>query len=116
CIWRSRDDFHVLYRIDGNLRGECLTLLITNRLSIDCEGGLSVIAERMKESVRISYHTGGRKDNRIAQPRSRRENWQPINYRNIDVSVCVRDVLENVFCTGLDFDRFRDSRHRQHDF
>ena len=49
----SRYDFHRLNGVYRDLRRECFALLIVDRLSVNIERSLGVIAERMEESIRI---------------------------------------------------------------
>src|ERR1035437_2105089 len=54
----SIDRFDGFNRIRGNLRGEETSLLIRDGLVIDGKSHLGVIAERMKEAIRIGHYRG----------------------------------------------------------
>ena len=55
---RAGDQFHGLDGVERNLRGELLALLIGDRLAVDGEAGLRVIAQRVEEAVGIGHHAG----------------------------------------------------------
>jgi hypothetical protein len=49
--------------VERHLRGELLALLIADRLAVDGEAGLRVIAQRVEEAVGIGHHAGtGQRD------------------------------------------------------
>ena len=56
--WCARDNFHRRDRIQRNLVGEDLALLVGNRLPIDRERVLRVIAHSVKETIRVCRDSG----------------------------------------------------------
>ena len=46
-------------RVERDLRGEELALLIAHRLAVDDERGLRVIAQGMEESIGVGRHRAG---------------------------------------------------------
>ena len=64
----SIDRFDGLNRIRGNLRGKEASLLIGDGLVIDRKSHLGVIAERMKEAIRVRHHGGSGKRDDVAEP------------------------------------------------
>ena len=64
---RAGDQLHRLDRIHRYLRRECFALLVADRLSVDREGRLRVVSQRMKESIGIGDNPGRRKNDGVAQ-------------------------------------------------
>ena len=58
--------FHTLNGSCGKLSGEQFTLLVANRLSINNEAHLSVIAKRVKKSIGVGGYSTGAVDDRLA--------------------------------------------------
>src|ERR1019366_1220753 len=64
---RAGDELHGLDGVERNLRGELLALLIGDRLAVDREAGLRVIAQWVEEAVGIGHHPGAGQRDRVAE-------------------------------------------------
>src|SRR5581483_2445876 len=56
--WGAGNDLHGLHRIQWKLVGEDLALLVGDWLAIDREGVLCVIADSVKQAVRVGRYSG----------------------------------------------------------
>ena len=92
---RAGDQFHRLDGVERNLRGELLALLIGDRLAVDREAGLRVIAQRVEEAVGIGHHAGAGHRDRVAQSAARGGGGQLRIELAIHVVVRVGDVFEH---------------------
>src|SRR5665213_3605786 len=58
-VGRPGNQFHALQSVQRNLSRKKLALLIAHRLAVNHEGGLRVIAQRMKEPIGVGRHGAG---------------------------------------------------------
>src|SRR5712691_6830794 len=56
---RAGDELHALHGVRWKLRGKDFTLLIADRLAVDHKADLSVISQRVKESVGVGGGASG---------------------------------------------------------
>ena len=64
------DDFHRLHGVLANLIRIQTALLIGNRLVVDRELRLRMVADRMEEAVGVGHHAGRRERDHLVQTRA----------------------------------------------
>ena len=95
-VWSSRGHLHALDGAGGQLRREYLALLIADRLSIDDETGLSVVTQRVEQSVAIRRHPAGAVGNRLAQSSAWIAGRKLQNQTSVHVDMGGRIVLQDI--------------------
>ena len=107
------DQFHRLNRVQRDLRGESLALLVADRLPIHRKAGLRMIPQRMKETVGIGSHGSAAQHHGVAHARARRRDRKLGEARNIHVVVGVGNVLQKVRAVGFHGNGLLRSRDHQ---
>ena len=100
--------------VERNLRGKQLALLVAHRLAIDHEGGLRVIAQRMKESIGVRRHRTGAIGDGVAQSGARTGHRQFRENAGVHVLMSGRIGFHRRR-GGLHCDRARLRRYTQRD-
>ena len=89
-------DFHRLNGIDGKLVGEHFALLVGNRLAVDGERILRVIADPVEEAIGIGSDSRRGESNQRTQRRRRAFQGKPVEQLLVDVGVEGRIVLHQI--------------------
>ena len=93
---RASDQFHGLDGVQRHLRGEALALLIADRLAVNREAGLRMIAQGMEEAVGIGGDGPAAQHDGIAQPGTGRRNGQFVESFGVHIVVGVGDIFQEV--------------------
>ena len=90
------DDFHRLHRVGRNLVRIDAALLVGDRLVVDRELRLRVIADRMEEAVRVGDHARRRQRDHLVQPERLDSSGSLRDQALVDVGMGGRVALEEV--------------------
>src|SRR5206468_4328514 len=90
--------------VGGNRSGKHFVSLVGHGLTIDDIAYLRVIAQRVKQSVRVRGNAGGRQNDRIVQSGIRRQGWQRGKEMAIDGITARGPVFDEVAGVSLNCD------------
>src|SRR5215472_2954179 len=116
CRRSTRNYFKRLNRIERNLVGEHLALLIGDRLAIERERVLSVIAESMEETIRIRADSRRRERYQRTHRRRRALQRKLVEHAPIDVGVEGGNIFDQVCPVALDCHRLHGGSDLQANF
>jgi hypothetical protein len=114
-VRRAGNGFHALDRGGGQLGGKHLALLIADPLAVDHETDLRVVAQGVKEPVRIGDRPARAVNDGLAKPPGRIEERQLIDEAPVHIDVRGRIGLQHAFPGGLHRNARLRSGERQRD-
>ncbi len=94
--WSSRHGFDRLNRVQRNLVGEDLALLVRNGLPIYRERILGVVTESVKQAVRVCHHARRRQRHQRTHRRRLALQWHPFGQVGVHVRMKTGVVLYQV--------------------
>ena len=106
-------EFHALHGASGKLRGKHLALLVADRLSVDYEADLRVIAKGMEKTVPIRGHAARGIGDRVAEARSGIEGGDLVDQSPVGIDMRGGSNLQHVRAGRLYVNGGLLSGHRQ---
>ena len=101
---RAGNHFERIHRVERNLVGKNLALLVGDRLFVHREGSLRVIAKRMEGSVGVGGDAGRSQRDRRTERRGSALQGKPFDNGAIDIGVERRRLFQKIL--GFSFDAY----------
>ena len=101
CRWPAGNRFERLNRVQGNLVGKDLALLVCNGLAIHGKRILRVIAQSVKQSVRVRHYSGRRQRYQGTDRRRLAFQRHPVRQRGVYVRMKAGIFLDEILSLGF---------------